>query len=207
MRTTTYTIDGKDFELRHYGVKGMKWGRRKARPQPAGMGRSRGQAAADSTPDEAARREARRAKAKRAAKIGAAVVGTALAVYGAKKCSDILKDKAYSKVLRRGNKALEAYKRVTLRSELDDIALSKGNSLLDPVKRMSENYDRRKKMEAASYKAASASSRNTVSAIKELLRKDPDAATTIQELAELSGLLDPVKRTTVSRAKVSRASW
>ena len=29
METTIYTIDGKDFELRHYGVKGMKWGVRR----------------------------------------------------------------------------------------------------------------------------------------------------------------------------------
>lgn len=29
MKSTTYTIDGKEFELKHYGVKGMKWGKRK----------------------------------------------------------------------------------------------------------------------------------------------------------------------------------
>lgn len=33
MESTTYTIDGKEFELKHYGVKGMKWGRRK-KPEP-----------------------------------------------------------------------------------------------------------------------------------------------------------------------------
>lgn len=33
METTMYTVGGKDFELRHYGVKGMKWGRRK-KPEP-----------------------------------------------------------------------------------------------------------------------------------------------------------------------------
>lgn len=29
MESTIYTVDGKDFELQHYGVKGMKWGRRR----------------------------------------------------------------------------------------------------------------------------------------------------------------------------------
>lgn len=29
MESTTYTIDGKEFELKHYGVKGMRWGHRK----------------------------------------------------------------------------------------------------------------------------------------------------------------------------------
>lgn len=29
MESTIYTVDGKEFELKHYGVKGMKWGVRK----------------------------------------------------------------------------------------------------------------------------------------------------------------------------------
>ena len=92
METTIYTIDGKDFELRHYGVKGMKWGRRKARPQPTGMGRSRGQV--DNSPEaQAARQEARRQKLKRAAKIGAAVAGAALAAYGTYKVAQYMQDK------------------------------------------------------------------------------------------------------------------
>lgn len=33
METTAYTVDGKEFELNHYGVKGMKWGVRK-KPEP-----------------------------------------------------------------------------------------------------------------------------------------------------------------------------
>lgn len=31
MESTIYTVAGKEFELQHYGVKGMKWGRRKDR--------------------------------------------------------------------------------------------------------------------------------------------------------------------------------
>lgn len=30
MESTIYTVNGQSFELRHYGVKGMKWGHRKA---------------------------------------------------------------------------------------------------------------------------------------------------------------------------------
>lgn len=33
MESTIYTVDGKEFELQHYGVKGMKWGVRKAREE------------------------------------------------------------------------------------------------------------------------------------------------------------------------------
>jgi hypothetical protein len=33
MESTIYTVAGREFELQHYGVKGMKWGRRK-KPEP-----------------------------------------------------------------------------------------------------------------------------------------------------------------------------
>lgn len=33
MESTVYTVSGKEFELMHYGVKGMKWGVRK-KPEP-----------------------------------------------------------------------------------------------------------------------------------------------------------------------------
>ena len=33
MESTIYTVAGKEFELQHYGVKGMKWGHRKARDE------------------------------------------------------------------------------------------------------------------------------------------------------------------------------
>lgn len=92
MEATTYIVDGKEFELKHYGVKGMKWGRRKARPQVMGTGRSSGQTA-DSPEAQAARREVRRQNAKRAMKIGAAVVGTALAAYGTYKMAQYMQNK------------------------------------------------------------------------------------------------------------------
>ena len=37
MESTTYTVDGKQFELQHHGVKGMKWGVRRARKTAARM--------------------------------------------------------------------------------------------------------------------------------------------------------------------------
>ena len=93
MESTMYTVNGREFEIKHFGVKGMKWGRRKARPQSTGTGRRGGQATSDSAQSEAARKEARRAKAKKAAKIGAAVVAAGLAAYGAKKVHDVVRDK------------------------------------------------------------------------------------------------------------------
>ena len=37
MESTTYMVAGQEFELQHYGVKGMKWGVRRARGH-AGLG-------------------------------------------------------------------------------------------------------------------------------------------------------------------------
>lgn len=109
MESTIYTVGGKKFELQHHGVKGMKWGRRKTRPQSTGTGRRGSQANTDSAQSEAARKEARRAKAKKAAKVGAAVVGTALAAYGAKKLHDVVRDKNYQYRMKQGSKAIDAY--------------------------------------------------------------------------------------------------
>ena len=38
-----YTVDGKEFELQHYGVKGMKWGVRKARDEYKKLDQLKGQ--------------------------------------------------------------------------------------------------------------------------------------------------------------------
>lgn len=176
----------------------MKWGKRKARPQATGNGRHGGQTA-ESPEAQAARKEARRQKLKRAAKIGAAVAATALAAYGAKKMSDVLKDKAYSKAILRGQKAIKEYDILATRDAL--------NSTYNPAKRIGETTDRVRKMGEANFREGIKASRNTATAVKELLRKDPDTASTIRELAELADLITPVPRATVSRAKVRRASW
>lgn len=108
MESTIYIVDGKEFELQHHGVKGMKWGKRKARPQATGIGRRGGQD--DDSPEaQAAAKEARRKKAKRALVVGAAVVGTALTAYGAMKLHSIVRDKNYKYRMEQGSKAIDKY--------------------------------------------------------------------------------------------------
>lgn len=97
----------KDGELYHYGVKGMKWGVRKAADLARGTGKfliktadrvtnavgkkpvARGSRSSKSTANtkNTDPHRARVEKAKKAAKIGAAVVGTAIAAYGVYKIS------------------------------------------------------------------------------------------------------------------------
>jgi hypothetical protein len=108
MESTIYTVAGKDFELQHYGVKGMRWGRRKARPEPVGVGRRGGQAATDSPEAQAAAKEARQKRVKRAAIIGGSVVAAGLAVYGAKKLNDVVKDKNYRYRMRQAKEGIAA---------------------------------------------------------------------------------------------------
>lgn len=160
MESTIYTVAGKEFELKHFGVKGMKWGRRKARPESIG----RTSSSKPSTADEATSKEARRVKAKRAAKIGAAVVAAGLAAYGAKKASDVLKDKAYKKALNRGERALRAYMRIPTSSTVNG-QYNPGAALVRDVNRIRDLRDRN-----ARY--AERASRNTVAAVKELLGKN-----------------------------------
>lgn len=164
METFTYTVDGKEFELKHYGVKGMKWGKRKARPEAVGTGRRGTNGTADSPEAQAAAKEARRKNAKRALAIGAAVVGTALAAYGAKKASDALKDKAFKSAHARGKKAIEKY--------MDEQFLKKTRSVYNDKDALMKTLDaldgefRRLSMDNDQY--AKRASKNTISAIKEL---------------------------------------
>lgn len=98
----------KNGELYHYGVKGMKWGIKKAVQQVGTRFRKSGYDAfrvssrrlkanvsstARATQQNVdAQRQARINKAKKAVKIGAVVAGAALAVYGAKKLNDVMRD-------------------------------------------------------------------------------------------------------------------
>ena len=82
-------------ELMHYGVQGMKWGRRKNIQSISGRRSGRiSQKSINIGEDQSAAKEARKARVKKAAIIGAAAVGSALTVYGAYKLSKLLKNKA-----------------------------------------------------------------------------------------------------------------
>ena len=96
-------------ELMHYGVRGMKWGRRKATSNSPSGRSTRSTKSTASEADQAAAKEARKAKAKKAIKIGAAAAGTALAAYGTYKMSKLLKDKAATKSYENGRKVAEQY--------------------------------------------------------------------------------------------------
>lgn len=71
----TYYV--KQTELFHAGVKGMKWGHRKARPTSGGAHRGVGKKPASKA--EIARKEARKQKAKKYVKKGAKIAGITLA--------------------------------------------------------------------------------------------------------------------------------
>ena len=43
MESTTYMVAGQEFELKHYGVKGMKWGHRKAREEYKKLDKAKGE--------------------------------------------------------------------------------------------------------------------------------------------------------------------
>lgn len=87
-------------ELYHYGVPGMKWGRRKARPVSTGLGRRRA-AAKDPNYKNTPEYQAKVARRKKALKVGAAVVGTALAAYGTYKLAKYVQGKRSSAALKK----------------------------------------------------------------------------------------------------------
>jgi hypothetical protein len=101
MESNTYTVAGKEFELQHYGVKGMKWGKRKPRYIPVGTaghtgGTNASASSGNSAQAEAERKAARKKKAMRAVKVGAAIAGTALAAYGTYKLAQYMQGKRQS---------------------------------------------------------------------------------------------------------------
>ena len=66
MESNTYTINGKEFELQHYGIKGMKWGKRKPKAYYAEQARTSRESAREW--DEMARYAEQKGKTKKAAK-------------------------------------------------------------------------------------------------------------------------------------------
>ena len=98
-----YRIVRTNDELYHYGVKGMKWGKRKATYESA----SSNKGGKTSNQSNGNKESQRKAKIKKAAIIGASVAGTALAAYGGYKLSKLAKEKAFTKNYDRATKAVE----------------------------------------------------------------------------------------------------
>lgn len=93
-------------ELYHYGVPGMKWGKRKAVPAASTTKTGQNRAQADRNSPEA--KAARIAKAKKVAKIGAAVAGTALAAYGTYKLAKYVQGKRQQAAMQKASDYLDA---------------------------------------------------------------------------------------------------
>ena len=94
-----YTVSSD--ELYHYGVKGMRWGHRKARPiattgRRSASSKNKGY---KNTPEY----QAKVAKRKKALKVGAAVVGTALAAYGTYKLSKYVQNKRSAAAMKKAS--------------------------------------------------------------------------------------------------------
>ena len=150
--------------LQHYGVKGMKWGKRKAQLAAVGTRIRSGfnnavkkrNTAPASTPE--AQAAARKAKVKKAVKVGAAVAATALAAYGSYKVSKALKNKAFTVAHTRGAEAAAKYMKTYQQKNPEAAIRDKagvGRYLME------SNYD-----------YARRSSRTTAAAVKTLLGKN-----------------------------------
>lgn len=103
-------------ELRHAGVKGMKWGVRRSRTaQLYSDGVTRRRAKTTPTTTESTKNTARKksssGRGKRAVKIGAAIAGTALAAYGASKLVRHLNAKKHQRA------ALEALNNLSVHNQ------------------------------------------------------------------------------------------
>lgn len=84
--------------LMHYGVPGMKWGRRKSRVQTS-------KNTANGSSEN--KKQARIQKLKTAAKIGATVAGVSLAAYGGYKAAKYLKSPAGQEAIKKGKEKLD----------------------------------------------------------------------------------------------------
>lgn len=103
-------------ELYHYGVKGMKWGKRKDKYESSANAKG----GKNTKPQNDAERQAqRKAKLKKAAIIGTAAAGTALAAYGAYKVSKVLKNKAAEHSYNTGKRIAEKYLHASDRNTMD----------------------------------------------------------------------------------------
>lgn len=125
-------------ELYHYGVKGMKWGKRKAR-YTSPTSRSGGKTQSKQTEDTPKKKGLSK-NTKRAIAIGAAAAGTALAAYGTYKASKYVKDLASTHAWERGKKYADEhfYSKVTSANTMRNAVLRDfGNVTLDNADKLS----------------------------------------------------------------------
>ena len=88
-----YEYDNQNDEyLMHYGIKGMKWGVRRYQKKDGTL-TSQGKKQHGEDDSSESKKKVLTDRKKKAIKVGAAVAGTALAVYGAYKIHEVVRDK------------------------------------------------------------------------------------------------------------------
>lgn len=110
MESDTYTVNGREFELQHHGVKGMKWGKRKARPQSIGDRFRRGVASAKDAANrglDKAKQQARKVAGTELAKRGKSAIDVLMNGDKDWMGHSINSDDAITEAKNRGKAALE----------------------------------------------------------------------------------------------------
>lgn len=110
MESIIYTVDGKEFELQHHGVKGMKWGKRKAKPGSIGDRFRRGVASAKDAANKGlnkAKKELRKAKGTELGKRGKAAIDVLMNGDTDWMGNHSYSDNMFSEAKNRGKAALE----------------------------------------------------------------------------------------------------
>ena len=155
-------------ELYHYGVKGMKWGVRRARKNDV-SGTSSKKRKTDNDDNQTTKKKGLSDRQKTALKIGAAAAGTALAAYGAYKVSNMIKDKAADRSYRSGKQIADKYLKEAVALKIDNNGIiSKKNSTDVNLSNLSKYRNTMKYTDARTKKVSS----STIEAYKYLRNKD-----------------------------------
>ena len=159
-------------ELYHYGVPGMRWGHRKARPVSTERARMRSARAAYK--DKAAYKQAKKeykqtdeykAKRAKAVKAGAVVAGTALAAYGAYKVNKVIRDK--NAQIRIGQELVKANKDINFTmGQFDSMKRGQSNGMVSKINKNFNKYAAERLSEARNDGIDRAASDSLVTAAK-----------------------------------------